>query len=95
MCVARHAQITENKKFAISLQYLKRKVYDEVDFLHAVRHENLLQIILIEMVKHFQSSQSSKFTMSVQYLKIEHRGNLIFLRAGKYQNGFQHFGHQR
>ena len=67
MCVARHAQITQNKKFAISLQYLKKEVNDEVGFLHAGKHENLLQIdtmILMEMVKHFQSSQNSKFTMS-------------------------------
>ena len=44
---------------------------DEVDYFHAGKHENLLQIdtmILMEMVKHFQSSQNSKFTMSVQYL---------------------------
>ena len=81
MFVARHAQIIQNKKFAFSLQYLKREVNDKVDFLHAGKHENLLQIdtmILIEMVKHFQSSQNSKFTMSVQYLKIEDRGKLIF-----------------
>ena len=45
---------------------------DEVDVLHARKHESLLQIdtlILMEMVKHFQSSQNSKFTMSVQNLK--------------------------
>ena len=30
-CVARHAQITQNNKFAISLQYLK-ELSDEVDF---------------------------------------------------------------
>ena len=72
MCVARHAQITQNKKFAISLQYLKKEVNDEVDFWYAGKYENLLQIdtmILMEMVKHFQSSQNSKFIMSVQYLK--------------------------
>ena len=66
--MARHAQITQSKKFAISLHYLKKEVNDEVDFLHAGKHENLLQIttmILMEMVKHFQSSQDSKFTMSV------------------------------
>ena len=54
MCMARHAQITQNKKFAISLQYLKKDVNDEVDFLHAGKHEILLQIdtmILMEMVK--------------------------------------------
>ena len=42
MCVVRHAQITQNKKFAISLQYPKRGVNDEVDVLHADKHESLL-----------------------------------------------------
>ena len=54
---------------------------DKVDFLHAGKHENLLQIdtmILMEIVKHLQSSQNSKFTMSVQYLKKEDRDKLIF-----------------
>ena len=68
MCVVRHAQITQNKKFAISLQYLKKEVNDDVHFLHAGKHENLLQIdtmILMEIVNHFQSSQnSSKFKLS-------------------------------
>ena len=92
MCVARHAQNTQNKKFDISLQYLKREVNDKVDFLHAGKHENLLQIdtmILIEMVKHFQSSENSKFTMSVQYLKKGDRDEVNFLHAGKYQSGLQ------
>ena len=64
MCVVRYAQITQNKKFAISLQYLKKEVNEKVDFLHASKHENLLQIdtmILMEIVKHFQSFQNSKF----------------------------------
>ena len=39
MCV--HAQITQNLKFAISLQYFK-KVNDEVEFLHVGKHEDLL-----------------------------------------------------
>ena len=33
--VARHAQITQNNKFAISLQYLKENVKDKVDSLLA------------------------------------------------------------
>ena len=97
MCVARHYQITQNKKFAISLQYLKREVNDKVDILHAGKHEILLQIdtmILIEMIKHFQSSQYSKFAISVQYLKKEAEDKLIFLHADKYRSGLQHFGHQ-
>ena len=66
--MARHAQITQNNKFAISLQYLKKELSDEVDFLHADKHEILLQIdsmILMGIVKHSQSSQNSMFTMSL------------------------------
>ena len=37
------AQITQNIKFAISLQYLKEES-DEIDFLHAYKHECFLQI---------------------------------------------------
>ena len=50
-----------------------RKNRDEVDFLHADKHESLLHsdgMILMGMVKHFQSSQNSKFAMSLQYLNI-------------------------
>ena len=67
-----HAQITQNKKCAISLQYFKKDVSDEVDFLHADKHESLLQIdamILMGVVKHSQSSQNNKFAMSLQYLE--------------------------
>ena len=58
--------------FAISLQYLKKELGDEVDFLYADKHESLLQtdsMILMEILKHSQSPQNSKFAMSLQYLK--------------------------
>ena len=44
MCVVRHAQITQNNKFAISLQYFKKEVCDEVNFFHAEKNESFLQI---------------------------------------------------
>ena len=43
--MARHTQITQNNKFAISLQYLEKELSDEVDFLHTDKHESLLQIV--------------------------------------------------
>ena len=55
--MARHVHITQNNKFAISLQHLKKVVSDAVDFLHADKHESLLQIdtiILMEMVNYSQ-----------------------------------------
>ena len=64
-CVTKQAQNTQNNKFAISLQYLKKDVSDEVDFLHAGKHKGLLQIdtmISMEIVKHSQNSQNSKFS---------------------------------
>ena len=55
MSLARHAQITQNNKFAISLQDLKNGVVDKVDFLHEDKHESFLQIdsmiVLMGMVK--------------------------------------------
>ena len=41
--MARYAQITQNNKFAVSLQYLKKEVCDEVDFLLTDKHERFLQ----------------------------------------------------
>ena len=57
--MARHVYITQNNKFAIFLQYIKKDVSDEVNFLHADKHESFLQIdtvILNGMVKSSQSS---------------------------------------
>ena len=44
VCVTTNAQITQNNKFAISLHYLKKKVSDEVDILHADEQESFLQM---------------------------------------------------
>ena len=83
LCVARHAQNTQ-KKFAISLQYLKKELSDEVDFLHVHEHEILLQIdamILLWIIKYSQSFQNSKFAMSLQSLKKEVLDEVDFLHA--------------
>ena len=42
--MARHAQITQNNKFAKSLWYLKKELSYEVDVLYADKHESLLQV---------------------------------------------------
>ena len=41
--MAKHARITKNNKFVISLQYLKKEVSDEV-FFAADKHESFVQI---------------------------------------------------
>ena len=84
----KHVEITQNNKFAISLEYLKKEVSGEIDFLHVDKHKRLLQIdtmTLMGMVKHSQSFQNSKFAMSLQYLKKEVSGEVDF----KHQNFLQ------
>ena len=81
MCLARHAQITQNNKFAISLQYFKKEVSDEIDFLHPDKHKSLLQIntmVLTEMVKYSQSSQNSKLAMYYNISKKKLEMKLLF-----------------
>lgn len=43
---ARHAQSTQDNKFAISFQYIKKRVRNEVDFLHGVFNEVFQKLIL-------------------------------------------------
>ena len=80
MGMVKHSQSSQNSKFAMSLQYLKKEVRDEVDFLHADKHQSFLQVdfntlgikvsykvilsLLMGMIKHSQSIQSDKFAIS-------------------------------
>ena len=62
---------------------------DEVDFLHADKHESLLQIdsmIVMGTFKHSHSFQNSKCAMSLQYLKEEVKDEVGFLHADKHQS---------
>ena len=86
----------------MSLQYLKKQVRDDVDFLHVDKHQSLLQVdfntlvikvsykvilsLLMCMIKQFQSTQSNKFVTSLQYLKKEVRNGVHFLHADKHQS---------
>ena len=38
--MVKHSQISQISKFAMSLQYLKQEVRDEVEFLHADKHQS-------------------------------------------------------
>ena len=44
MCVARHAQTTQNHNVAKYLQYVKKNVKDEVDFLLADKNKRFHQV---------------------------------------------------
>ena len=40
MGMVKHSQSSQNRKFAMSLQYLKKEVKHEVDFLHAEKYQS-------------------------------------------------------
>ena len=77
----------------MSLQYIKKEVRDEVDFLHADECKNFLQVdsstlgikvfykmmrsLLMGMIYYSQSTQSNKFAISLQYLKKEVRNGVF------------------
>ena len=102
MGMVKHSQSSQNVKFAMSLQYLQKQVRDEVDFLHADKHQSFLQVdfntlgikvsykvilsLLMGMIKHSQSTQSNKFAISLQYLKKEVRDGVHFLHLDKHQS---------
>ena len=71
MGMAKHSQSTQNSKFAISLQYLKKDVRDEVYFLHADKHQSFYKValsILMEVIRHAQSIQHRKLVIFLQYI---------------------------
>ena len=92
----KHSQSSQNSNFANFLQYLKKEVRDEVDFLHANKLQNFLQIdfntfdikvsynvillLLVDVIKHSRSTQSKKFST------IKSQGWSSFLHAGKHQS---------
>ena len=77
MVMVQHSQNSQNSKFAMSLQYLKKEVGNEVDFLHADKNQNFSQVdfntlsikvfykvilsLLMGMIKNSQSTQSKNF----------------------------------
>ena len=42
--MVKHFQSSQNTKFAMSLEYLEKENRDEVDFMHADKHQNFLQV---------------------------------------------------
>ena len=100
--MVKYIQSFQNNKFGMSLQYLKKEVRDEVEFLHAGKHQSSLQVdfnilgikvsckvillLLMGMIQHSQSAQSNKFALSLQYLKNEVGNGVYFLDTDKHQS---------
>ena len=44
MRIVKHWKGSQNSKLTMSLQYLRNKVKDELDFLHSDKHQSFLQV---------------------------------------------------
>ena len=44
MEMVKHSRSPQKNKFAMSLQYPKKQVRDDIDFLHADKHQSFLQV---------------------------------------------------
>ena len=100
MGMVKHSQSSQNGNFAMSLQYLKKEVLEEVDFLHADKHQHFLPVdfnilgikvsykvilsLLMPMIKHSKITKINEFAISLQYLRVEVRYGVHFLHADKH-----------
>ena len=107
MGMVKHSQNFQNVKFKMSLQYLQKQVRDEVDFLHADKHQSFLQVyfnnlgikvfhklillLLMGIIKHFQSTKINKFAISLQYLKKEVNDGVHFLHLQSVTRYYSNF----
>ena len=105
MGMVKYSQSSQNSKFSMSLQYLKKEVRDEVEFLDADKHQSFLQVdfnnlgikvsykvilsLLIVIIKHSQSTQSNKFAIYLQYIEKEISNGVHFLHADKHQSFYK------
>ena len=72
MGMIKHSQITQNKMFAMSLQYLKEGVRNGGNFCHADKRQSFYKFVLsflMEVARHAQNTQNRKLVIFLQYIK--------------------------
>ena len=74
------------------MQYLQKKVGNEVDFLPADKQKVFYKLIMslwVCIARHVQSTQNDKFAISLQYLKENVKDEVDFVCADKHQRFLQ------
>ena len=91
--MAKHSQSSQNSKFAMSLQYLKKEVRDEVDFFYMQKNiKDFFKLILsfsAYVAKHVQITENNKFAICLHYFKKEVSDEVNFLHADKHESFLQ------
>ena len=86
--MVKHSQSSQNIKFAMSWQYLKKEGRDRVQFLHAHKHQSFYQLtlsFLMEVARHIQSTQNRKLVIFLQYEKST-TSTFVFYCDAKYSD---------
>ena len=102
MELVKHSQNSQNSKFAMSLQYVKKEVRNEVDFLAVDKHQSFLQVdfntlginvsckVILSSLMDISSILKVLKVTSLQYLYNISKKKLgmesIFLHADKHLN---------
>ena len=79
VCMARHAQSTQNNNNGVDFSLL----------IIVKRFFKVILSFLMCVARHAQITQNKKFAISLQYLKKEVNDKVDFLHAGKHQSGLQ------
>ena len=92
MCVARHAQSTQHKKFAylcnISRKIWMMKLFFCLQINTKVLY-NLLASLCLCIARYAHSTQNSKFVILLQYLKKNAKDKVDFLSGDKHRRSLQ------
>ena len=89
MGMIKHSQITQNNKFAISLQYLKKEVRNGGDFWHTDKRQSFYKSVLsflMEVARHVQNTQNRKLVIFLQYIKKSSCNCVVFCRDAKHSD---------
>ena len=87
VAISRHRQGTQNNKFPVSLQYLKKNESNKVEFLHATKQETFqnksILSGLVSKASHAQNTENNKFAISQEWssvlIKLCHGNNLVHM----------------
>ena len=72
MGMVKYSQSSQNSKVAMSLQYLKKELRDEVDFLRGDKHQSFNKLessFLMEVAKFVESTQNRNSVIFLEYAK--------------------------
>ena len=90
VCIARHAQSTQNKKFAYLCNISRKAWRMKLFFCLQIKMKVFYKVIVPLVSTRFsQSTQNNKFAISLKYLKENRKNEVDFLLADKNQKFLQ------